>query len=105
MLSTSESCGSPDIEADPDLLPRTAQTLMIYQSGGSNFGVTLSTDLSELDLKWERGRQGDRYQATVSLIREKLRLGPVKGFIVIETNDPQFPTVRVPDSAAIIESH
>jgi hypothetical protein len=92
-----------DIKADPDLLQRTAQTLMIYQSGGSNFGVTLSTDLSELDLKWERGRQGDRYQATVSLNREKLRVGPIKGSIVIETNDPQYPTVTVPVSAAVIE--
>ncbi len=93
-----------DIEAAPDLLLRTAQTLMIYQSGGSNFRVTLSTDLPEVDLKWERGPRGDRYQATVSLIREKLRPGPIKGSIVIETNDPQFPTVTVPVSAAIIEA-
>ena len=93
-----------DIEAKPDLLLRTAQTLMIYQSGGANFRVTLSSDLPELALTSERGRQGDRYQVTVTLIREKLRPGAIKGSIVIATNDPQFPTVTVPVSATIIEA-
>ena len=58
-----------DIEAKPDLLLRTAQTLMIYQSGGSNFHVTLRTDLPEVALGWERGPRGDRYQATVTSYR------------------------------------
>ena len=93
-----------DIEAKPDLLLRTAQTLMIYQSGGANFRVTLSSDLPELALTSERGRQGDRYQVTVTLIREKLRPGALKGSIIIATNDPQFPTVTVPVSATIIEA-
>lgn len=91
-----------DIEAKPDLLQRTAQTLMIYQSGGSDFHVSLRTDLPEVALEWERGLRGDRYQAKVTLIREKLRPGPIRGSIVIDTNDPQFPTVTVPVSALII---
>jgi len=77
---------------------------MIYQSGGANFRVTLTSDLPELDLKLERGGQGDRYQVTVTLIREKLRPGAIKGSIIVATNDPQFPTVTVPVSAAIIEA-
>jgi hypothetical protein len=85
-----------DIKAQPDLLQKTAQTLMVYQWGGSDFRVTLRTDLPALDLKWERGPKGDRYQATVTLIGEKLQAGPIKGSIIIETNDPQFPSLTVP---------
>lgn len=92
-----------DIEQNPDLLAQTAQTLMIYQSGGSDFHVRLRSDLPELDLKWERGQQGDRYQATVSLIRAKLRPGVLRGTIVIETNDSQFPEITVPVSGAILD--
>jgi hypothetical protein len=76
---------------------------MIYQSGGSDFRVRLRSDLPELDLKWERGQQGDRYQATVSLIRAKLRPGVLRGAIVIETNDSQFPEITVPVSGAILD--
>lgn len=91
-----------DIKAQPDLLQRTAQTLMVYQWGGSDFRVKLRTDLPMLDLKWERGPKGDRYQATVTLIGEKLQAGPIKGSIIIETNDPEFPSLTVPVSGFIL---
>ena len=85
-----------DLKAHPDLLQRTAQTLMVYQSGGADFQVKLRTDLPVLDLKSERGPKGDRYQSTVTLIGEKLQAGPIEGSIVIETNDPDFPNLTVP---------
>jgi hypothetical protein len=93
-----------DIKAQPRLLEKTAQTLMVYQSGGSDFRVKLRTDLPMLDLKWERGPKGDRYQATITLIGEKLRVGPIKGSIIIETNDTKFPTIRVPVTGSILET-
>jgi len=85
-----------DIKANPDLLQRTAQTLMVYQSGGSDFRVRLRTNMAVLDLKSERGPKGDRYQSTVSLVPEKVEAGPIEGSITIETNDPEFPKITVP---------
>jgi len=91
-----------DIEARPDLLAQTAQTLMVYRPGRSDLEVTMRSDVPELDLRWERGPQGDRYQATVTLLKDKLRPGPIAGSIVIQTNDAEFPTLTVPVSGAIL---
>ncbi len=92
-----------DIRANSELLEQTAQTLMVYQSGGSDFQVRLSTDLPALNLSSERGPKGDRHQITITLIKEKVQGGPIKGSIFIETNDPQFPRLIVPVSGLIIE--
>lgn len=73
-----------------------ALTLMIYQEGGVDFQLKLSTDVSALSLKWERGPKGDRYQAKIGLITEKIRVGTINGSIFIDTNDPEFPRVTVP---------
>lgn len=91
-----------DIKAQPDLLQRTAQTLMVYQWGGSDFQVSLRSDLPMLDLKWERGPKGDRYQATVTLLKDKITPGPIKGNIFIETNDSQFPSLTIPVTGSIL---
>ncbi|HXH84264.1 MAG TPA: hypothetical protein VNN07_15275 [Candidatus Tectomicrobia bacterium] len=90
-----------DIRANPDLLERLAQTLMVYQVGGSDFRATLRTDLPVLDLRSERGPKGDRYQTTIRLIRDRLQVGPINGSIVIETNDPEFPRLTVPVTGVI----
>lgn len=91
------------IKAQPNFLKRMAQTLMVYQWGGSDFRVNLRTDIPMLDLKWERGPNGDRYQATITLIGEKVQAGPIEGFIIIETNDQEFPNLTVPVTGSILE--
>jgi hypothetical protein len=91
------------IKAQPDLLERTAQTLMVYQWGGSDFRINLRTDIPMLDMKGERGPKGDRYQATITLIGEKVQAGPIDGFIIIETNDLEFPSLTVPVTGSILE--
>jgi Protein of unknown function (DUF1573) len=78
-------------------------TLMIHQEGGWDFKVQLSTDIPGLSLKSERGPKGDRYQVEITLVPEKVRVGPMKGSIVIETNDTEFPRVIVPVSGQIVE--
>jgi hypothetical protein len=85
-----------DFERNPDLLQRTAQTLMIYQFGGEDFRVTLRTDLPQLEWRSERGPQQDRYQGTFTLIKEKLKPGNVRGSLFVETNDPEFPSLVIP---------
>jgi hypothetical protein len=73
------------------------------QEGGTDFKVQLSTDVPGLSLKSERGPQGDRYQAEVSLSLERIPVGSMKGSIFIDTNDAQFPRVIVPVSGQIVE--
>lgn len=92
----------PDIQAHPDLLQRTAQTLMVYQRGGTDFKVGAKAEPAIVDLKSERGPAGDRHQFTVTLIKEKIGPGPIKGTITIETNDAEFPKVTVPFSGVIL---
>jgi hypothetical protein len=94
-LSLLEKTDAPD---------QLAQTLMIYHQGATDFQVKLHTDLPALDLKWERGPQGDRYQATVSLIRGAVRPGSLQGSIYIETNDPDFPLLTIPVTGLILEA-
>jgi hypothetical protein len=45
---------------------------------------------------------GDRWQVTLTLKRESLKPGPIKGSILIETNDPEFSRLRVPVSGHVI---
>ena len=91
-----------DLDRDPQLLPRMAQTLMVYQFGGADFGVTLRTDLPQLAFRSERGPQGDRYQNTLTLIQQKLIPGVIQGSIFVETNDKEFPLLVVPVSGDLV---
>ena len=83
------------VEANPAVLARFAQTLMIYRRE-SPFEVTMTSDLDLVDVRAARGPRGDRWQAAVTLKRDKLRPGPFSGTIVITTNDPEFPKLTVP---------
>ena len=89
-----------DVDRDPNLLERLAQTLMVY--GGSDFIISVRSDLPELDLSSERGPQGDRFQNTVRLKRDNLRPGDIRGSIVIDTNDAQFPSLVVPVVGSVL---
>lgn len=92
-----------DIEKTPDLFDRIAQTLMVYQYGGTDFRIEIRSDLPLLAVQTERGPQGDRYQNTVKLLREKLRPGPIRGSLLIKTNDVEFPSLVVPVTGEILD--
>jgi uncharacterized protein DUF1573 len=79
-----------------DEAARAALTLMIYQEGGSDFQAKLSTDVPALRLKWERGPKGDRYQATITFVPDKIRVGSLNGSIFVDSNDSESPRVIVP---------
>ncbi len=91
------------IRKNPGLLSMLAQTLMVYQEGGSDFRATLRTDLPGLKLKWERGPKGDRYQTTIALDPDKVHAGFYKGLLLIDTNDPAFLKLTVPISGQILD--
>jgi hypothetical protein len=87
---------------NPDLLRKLAQTLMVYRKGTDNFDVKLTSDLDVLEIRTERGPAGDRWQATITLKRELLKPGSIRGSILIETNDPDFRTLTVPVTGMIL---
>jgi len=91
------------IRKNPGLLSILAQTLMVYQEGGSDFRATLRADLPMLNLKWERGPKGDRYQATISLDPDRVKPGSYNGLLLIDTNDPALPKLTVPISSQILD--
>jgi len=78
-------------------------TLMIHQEGGSGFRAQLSTDVPGLNLKSERGPKGDQYQVEITLVSDKVHVGPMKGSIFIDTNDSEFPRIIVPVSGQIVD--
>lgn len=78
------------------------QTLMVYQTGGKNFGLKASASLRGMGLAAERGPQGDRVQITASLIANKVLPGPIHGTIKLQTNDPEFATLTVPVTGEIV---
>jgi hypothetical protein len=90
------------LEHDPGLLTTMAQTLMVYQFGGTNFDVQVRPTLPQVVVVSERGPHGDRYQNTVSLTRDQLHTGPLRGSILIHTNDAQFPELVVPVVGTIV---
>jgi hypothetical protein len=91
-----------DIRRNPELVNSAAQILMIYRKGTADFQVKVTTDVPELAVKAERGPLGDRYQITVHLAPDKVSAGSIRGSIVIETNDSEFPRLTVPVTGQII---
>lgn len=83
------------IKRDPELLRRLTQTVMVYQAGGKAFEIKAETDLPGISIGTERGPQGDRWQLTIAF-RKDAQPGLIKGFIHIETNDPEFKTLAIP---------
>lgn len=73
----------------------------VFQTGGTDFRITHSTDLKMLHLTSDRDPRGGYYVIHIALIREKLRPGLFKGSIFIDTNDPEVPKLIVPVSGTI----
>ena len=92
-----------EVRSNPELLRRNAQTLMVYQTGGKDFTISVTSDIAGLDVKAVRGPQGDRQQLTVTFDpRKALEAGAIRGNLFIKTNDPDFPRLVVPVSGDII---
>lgn len=79
-----------------------SQTLMVYQDGGRDFEVSPRGGVAGLDVRAERGPSGDRVQLTLSISRDGIAPGPIEATLVLATNDPAFPEVRVPVRGRIL---
>lgn len=90
------------LAGSPGLAERLAQTLMVYQTGGTAFEASFRTNVPGLVVTAARGPKGDRFQATVRLTGTP-KPGPLSGTIVVETNDPEFPRLEVPVAGTILD--
>ncbi|HYG67098.1 MAG TPA: DUF1573 domain-containing protein, partial [Anaeromyxobacteraceae bacterium] len=91
-----------ELARDPDAPARLAQTLMVYQAGGTRFDARFRSAVPGLTVTAERGPNGDRWQATVRLSGPRAP-GPISGTIVVETNDPAVPRLEVPVTGTILD--
>jgi len=87
---------------NPTIARTLAQTLMVYELGGTDFRVEMRSEIP-IRIRAERGPKGDRYQATIEWMPERLQAGPVRGEIVILTNNPEFSRLSVPVTGMILE--
>ena len=90
------------LRANPAAAARVAQTVMVFQKGGTDFRMEVTSDLPNVEVKSERGPAGDRYQLTVTLVGEKSQAGPVRGSLHIRTNDPDVPKLTLPVSGQLL---
>ena len=91
-----------EIHANNQLSEKAAQTLMVYQMGGNQFRINIHTDVPGLILTSDPGPKGDRFQITATLSPGVTEPGPIKGDIVIETNDKEFPKLIVPVQGNVV---
>lgn len=89
------------LKSKPNMIPFLHQTLMVYQVGGKDFQVSVSTDIPFLQLAPAASSMGDRYQIAVRVVPEKLQRGNYNGHILIVTNDSEFPRLEVPVRAVV----
>jgi hypothetical protein len=87
------------LAADPG---RHAQTLMVYQRGGTDFTARFTIDAPALTISAVRGPKGDRYQATLAYDPRALAADTVSATLVIETNDAEFPRIEVPVRGTVL---
>jgi hypothetical protein len=78
------------------------QTLMVYQTSGQGFSATPAVEGLAAHVAAEAGSQGDRVQVTLSL-PPTTAPGPLRGTVVLRTNDPQFSRVTVPVTGQVVE--
>lgn len=88
--------------ASSDVLERLAQTLMVYQVKGRDFQIRFETDVPALSVRSVPGPQGDRHQLTLTLDRDKIKVGPIRGVLRISTNDATWTRIEVPVSGSIL---
>jgi hypothetical protein len=92
------------LKAHPEELQATAKRVMIYQEDGKNFQISAATDVPFLKPSTSQAQLKDRFEVRLSVVPEKLKAGPVKGVLVVDTNDSEFPRVTIPITATVEDS-
>jgi FtsP/CotA-like multicopper oxidase with cupredoxin domain len=93
------------LKANPNQVSELMQRVMIYQEGGKEFQISAATDAPFLNVSTSQAQLKDRFEVRLSVIPEKLKSGTVKGTLVINTNDNEFPQVTIPVTAIVHMTH
>jgi hypothetical protein len=75
---------------------------MVYQYSGHEFTATPAVEGMAAHVTAEPGPQGDRVQVTLSL-SPATEPGPLRGTVVLRTNDPEFARLTVPVTGQVVE--
>jgi len=78
------------------------ETLVVTGADGGDFSAAFVTDLPMLDIQARRAPGANRWHATIALKRDALQPGPIRGYIFVQTNDPEYPSVSVPVVGEIV---
>ena len=90
-----------DLQKTPGLAEYLSQTLMVYQSGGTNLQVTAESNLPFVKLSSENSALKDRSQVKVEVLPEKMKPGKIESKIALRVNDTEFSRLEVPFTATI----
>ena len=78
-----------------------SETLTLYHTHPESFEFSARTDIPFLAANASPSGVPGRGSINLSVLPEKLRKGRVRGFIVVVTNDPEFPRLVVPVKATV----
>jgi hypothetical protein len=92
------------LKAHPEELQAATKRVMVYQEAGKDFQISAATDVPFLNASTSQAQLKDRFEVRLSVVPEKLKAGPMKGVLVIDTNDPVFPRLTIPVTATVEDS-
>jgi hypothetical protein len=89
------------LKANQAQLDELTQRVMIYQEGGAAFQISAASDVPFLSVATSQAQLKDRFEVRLSVVPEKLKSGAVRGRLVINTNDSEFPQVTIPVTGVV----
>jgi uncharacterized protein DUF1573 len=90
------------LKAHSGMVGFQTQSLTVFRAGSAGFQISVETDVPFLRVSTHQSPQfKDRFDITASIDPTKLKSGPVKGAIVVLTNDPEFPKLTIPVSGTV----
>jgi hypothetical protein len=90
------------IQENPGLAQQFVRILTVH-GDQTNFQIEARTNLPYLRLRLRPAPKGGGHQVIITLAPDKLRAGPIRGSIVILTNDAEFQKITVPVSGLVVE--
>ena len=85
-----------------DAATRRRQVLVRRHRGTGFRVLSAETDLPWLTVEVEPQEEGKSFLVNVSIDREKVRKGEIRGTLTVRTNDPAFPRLELPIQGKIL---
>jgi hypothetical protein len=85
-----------ELTANPQLLRRLDQKLIVRKRAGDFAIRSISTDVPALEVRVSTEGRAQAFQIEVARVRDRLVPGRLAGTIRLETDDKEFPLLEVP---------